>query len=163
MSRSLSLVLIAALAVACAPANKVDLPATMAVSPEFSPEDAETIFAAADAWSKATNGVADLQVVIGESGTIRVRPDIISDTPLAQTGFNDARADITIDVAKTEDAAANHSYGYSALLQDLAMHELGHAFGLDHEPGGLMNIKASGMTTVDEKTLRHFCENYACR
>jgi hypothetical protein len=42
------------------------------------------------------------------------------------------------------------------------MHELGHAFGLDHVPGGLMRAEGYGGGKVDPGTLERFCKSYRC-
>jgi hypothetical protein len=165
MIKGLFCVLLALFAVACAP-DRVDLPATMSVSPDFSPEETEAIFAAADAWSAATKGVARLDVSVGDGGGIRVVPYASDDTDpaMARTHVVSAQhADMRIDSALT-DATADRLYKVPAAdaLRDTVMHELGHAFGLDHVPGGLMRAEGYGGGQVDADTLQRFCAEYSC-
>jgi hypothetical protein len=55
-----------------------------------------------------------------------------------------------------------HGVRIEGLDLDSVAELLGHAFGLDHEPGGLMDAHGYGGGAVDAETLRRFCENYRC-
>jgi predicted Zn-dependent protease len=165
MIRSLfAAVVLAWLSVGCAPADRVSLPATLSVSPAFPPEEMEAIVSAADAWTAATGNVARLDMSVGDGGTIVISPGKL-DHGLGFTFFADeeGRAAITIDTeAYTQYLADTPTYLPRALMREVVMHELGHAFGLDHEPGGLMAPVATGIDVIDDKTLRHFCDYYGC-
>lgn len=157
--------LAAAGTMACGTPDRVKLPTTLAVSPDFSAEQTDAIFAAADAWSAATHGVVTLKTEIGSPGNaIRVAPTDSHYTEMGDTHVvDDLNADTFIDLSVVADQAEHVDHVSMSLeLQDTAMHEFGHAFGLDHIDGGLMDPKKYNDCAVDADTLRRFCANYSC-
>lgn len=158
-----ALVLLAALlAVACGPA-RVDLPGSASVDPAFSESQTAAILDAFEAWRAATGGVAALSASVGTGGELHVRPSRMDGLTLGLTTLHpDGTADVEIDLRTVWGAARLERHTEDEELRDCAMHELGHAFGLEHTPGGLMAADVYGGGAVDPGTLRRFCENYGC-
>jgi len=71
-------------------------------------------------------------------------------------------ADMELDLQTVWLAARVQGQTGDDELRDCVMHEVGHALGLVHEPGGLMAAEGYGGGAVDPGTLRRFCENYGC-
>lgn len=161
MTRTLALV--ALVAAACAP-KQIDLPGTATVDPSFTASQAEVILGAFDAWRDATKGVASLSVSVGDGGELHVRPSRIDDDrTLGRTTLRqDGTAEMELDLQTVWTAARAEGAVDDAVLLDTTMHELGHAFGLGHVPGGLMRAEGYGGGAVDPGTLERFCENYGC-
>lgn len=152
--------LLALAAAACSP-RRVELPATLAISPDFSAEEAEAIVFAADQWRKATAGTADLSPVIGSAGEIVIYPTSLPDITSGSTGVDSGgHASIGIDLEQV--AAGRGRVPFTDALRDTAMHELGHAFGLEHAATGLMTASGYGGGCVDADSLARFCTEYGC-
>lgn len=154
------------MAIGCGAPDRVNLPATMAVSSSFTSEQTETIFAAADAWTQATGGAAKFQFFIGDGANIDFEPsnldnhNTMGETHVAATDSATIRVDVdSIQIVLDEYEALHRTV---PVLQFVAMHEIGHALGLNHVPDTLMRAYGYGGIKVDPDTLRRFCENYAC-
>ena len=142
--------------------KQVELPNDLAVHPSFG-EKAEIIFAATDEWKRATRGAADLRAHIGNEGAARIREtfDGASDA-VGLTLIETWTVDIGIDMALLSGQAEAMGVTEDQELKDVVMHELGHAFGVDHQTTGLMVSSGYGGGCIDGLTLSLFCANYAC-
>jgi hypothetical protein len=136
----------------------------MTVSDQFTPEQTDSVLRAADSWAAATHGIAAMRVSVGSGGTIDIRPETTSDpTELGSTTVGGDDTAVTLVNLELNGLAARlHHVDPMLELQDTVMHELGHAFGLEHVPGGLMDATAFGGAAVDDGTLQRFCSNYGC-
>lgn len=151
------------LAGGCAP-SKIDLPGTVTVDASFAAPQIEVILQAIDSWRAATRGVAALSVSIGDGGELHIHPARLDDdrTLGATTLRAEGPSDLALDMQTVRMAARAERRMDGEVLLDTTMHELGHAFGLDHVPGGLMRAEGYGGAEVDPGTLARFCENYWC-
>ncbi len=157
MTKLLPLLALALLLAACGPARAPE-PATVAVDPAFSPDAVKVILDAAQAWQDATHGQTALNVSIGTEADIYIHPGTINGVALGVTdnNGNDDYMAITIDVGLIEEVTPGSGHSEADWLANTAQHELGHAFGLDHEPDTLMQPAGYGGATIDAKTLAQF-------
>lgn len=152
------------LAIGCG-ADRVDLPASIAVGDGFTAEQTEAIFSAADAWTQATKGAAKFQFFVGNGANIDFATANLDPHTTGETHVSDAEsATIRIDLNAVQFEIDDLEERHPALpvMKDTAMHELGHAFGLPHLQSGLMKAKGYSGACVDQLALDAFCGNYNC-
>ena len=119
---------------------------TIAISTAMPAAAAEAIVVAADAWGDATNGAVALRVVISDSRDVAtVEPGELPGGRRGDTEVTESDPPrIWLDLSKLAPEQ----------VQGVAMHELGHAFGLyDHEEHTLMQAVGVDAPVVDARTL----------
>lgn len=104
-----------------------NLESKMVVDPSLSEAELEAVFAAGDAWSKATKGKVKVTFEIGEEGALppsyivrRAHAGELKAGELAATG--------STNISLGEGLSDNQ------YIQSVLMHEFGHYLGLGHEP-----------------------------
>lgn len=146
---------------ACAP-EPMALSASLHVSTRFDADQTEAVLAAVDEWHTATRGRVALRPVISEASDQfeRVRPGKLDGSHLgemlpADWYDTDRGHTITIDVLDVE--------RFGASIKSVAMHEIGHALGLEHARAGLMvGASSCQQDCIDSATLAEFCELRGC-
>jgi hypothetical protein len=128
-----------------------DLHCSIELSPEFTEDETEAIAAAVSEWELATAGGVSVSLV-AYAGDIDVR--------LAQAGElaneSHGRYDPWLSAIMLDREALVSAEDYRHVM----LHELGHAFGLEHSDAGLMMPEAGGC--IDAETLRQFCWIHLC-
>lgn len=121
-----------------------EMPVTMRFADSVPLKNRALIYSAADDWRRATGGA--LQVEFGDSGLIDV---LVTDSgPLGKC---------------TSTEMAIRSDAPDAMFRGAALHEMGHKFGMDHLPTGVMMAQISpAENCVDELALRVACSAYHC-
>ncbi len=164
------------LASACTGSNAtIPLHAQVAIDQAFSPEESEAVLAAAEQWRQAT-GMVSLDFVVSDA------PEQADFAIVRRSGLNHYRG-LTTQAASTvligiwpddiyNSAGYEHGVLNAASVEEVALHELGHAFGLSHQSQGLM-LPGSGKDAagnllpepacIDSYTLSRFCELYSCQ
>lgn len=113
--------IVAACSLEAPPPSYFDAQGTVYVSPEFSAAESETLLAAMQSWQTATSGEVAFQARVG-GGHPLIRPALQADRINGEF-IPSAEPEIVIDTSKLSDTRA---------LRNLALHELGHALGLEH-------------------------------
>lgn len=156
MTRVIALFLSALLIAGCSSRpDRIPLDATVAVSPDFDDTASESVITALSNWEAATGHRFAPTLRIGdyEGAPLYIKPGALDGTTLGDTLSNpNDTAVITIDVDKA------NRVGWD-LLQ-VSEHELGHAFGLEHEEGTIMCAHCNWAAGIDATTLSRFEENY---
>jgi len=150
----------------CSSRDQVDLPSSIAISPDFSTEQVQTILFALEQWKQATNGVADLSPHIGTDG-FTIAPTLTDGGEHSGRAYVNGstgvfRISIYTDPIKLAQAAIDP--GTDTVLLQTVLHELGHTFGIiRHLDAGLMSpyVDAS-RPCIDALALESFCMNYQC-
>ena len=154
--------LLAMLLVGCAAPTSYQLPpdAEVAISPLFSAGETEQVMAGIDAWQTASAGKLHLRVHVGGDGYLTIAPADLSERNDAGVTTYDhdgpGHTYMQLDAAVLDKLGADGR----PWLQATTMHELGHALGLGHKPGGLMNATVAPVASVDADTLALFNQNY---
>jgi hypothetical protein len=153
MLKPAALILALAVAGCGSEAPELDLDATLQVS-QMLGADIEQVSDGAESWHGAVQAV-NLKLVVTDSPT---GWSIVSGSC---TGFgNTTGKRITIDTERIRRLSRVAKADYRVVLRSTVIHELGHAMGLDHVPGGVMEDKtpASKMIDyVDQGTIDQFC------
>lgn len=159
-------------------------PSKLYIDPQFSNEQAEVIVNALSEWSRATNGIVDESPVIGWPEDPNYRHKVIyanswdERVRYAQKTRNEdingfAESDngvITFglpspgEIYLVMDTIDNKLEEYPELLNHVILHELGHHFGLHHDPeeSSLMYWKNT-KTCIGTRDLERFCSiGYDC-
>ena len=130
-----------------APINGVharDMPVTMQFAEGVPLLNRALIYSAADDWQRATGGAGRVEFVDG--GTIDIR--ITDSGPLGKC--------TSTEMILRSDAP-------DELFRAAALHEIGHKFGMNHLPEGVMMANITpDENCIDELTLRVFCSAYHC-
>ncbi|MGC4088627.1 MAG: matrixin family metalloprotease [Polyangiaceae bacterium] len=119
------------------------------ISAEFTLEQADVVLGAIDAWREATSGEVDLKPQIG-TGSPQVRPAARAERINGEFIPSES-PEIVLDVDKVSDAGQ---------LRNLTLHELGHAFGLQHigHVDSVMFPMATTVQELDHWTLQAWSE-----
>jgi hypothetical protein len=128
---------------------------TILVDPAFTPEELAQVEAATYEWHRATAGTVDLRLVVAELDVSRPYLRRIGTPAGTQCGFTMIGIDSPVLIAVAPRCGLGPTY--------TAIHELGHAFGLDHGQGRLMD-PADGPESrpcIDAETLDVFCSDVA--
>ena len=154
--------IIALLCAACGP-DRIPADSKVAISPDFTAEETTVILGAIEQWRVDTNGKARLQPFISQGGSEliiepRDKPGRLGSTTITNA-FGETRAVVAIDLPRTEDSSERAQVPFDSLLKCVVMHEIGHVFGLEHQPGTLMR-EGYAEPRVDQDTLARFEENY---
>lgn len=161
MTRALAIVALLLVSACSGRPDRISLDATVAVSPQFDAEASESVLNALAAWEAASGHRFAPTLRIGdyEGCTLYIHPGSFEGA-LGDTELDADRANMVVDLELNAKAARQYHQSAYIALQDTVMHELGHAFGLEHTPGGLMRATGFGGAAVDADTLRRFEENY---
>ncbi len=146
---------------------RAELPARLDVS-ALDADAQAAVFAAADDWFIATDGLAD--VTDDKANQRIVVTDIHNDDLLGETTQDDdgtIRVGLHLNFARSyAQLHAARSEGFdvteSDILPFVMKHELGHAFTLDHVKGTLMDAGRFGGKCIDADTLQRMCKVYGC-
>lgn len=119
----------------------------------FSEEDQLILKYAISEWETATNGQISIRLDNGPSYHCEIYPTNLC--PL-RYGSTDRGRMTLVTVAMDMWCAGPNRL-------ELAMHEIGHALGVDHTDTGLMRAQGwNGSTCVDEEALLGFCKVHHC-
>lgn len=81
----------------------------------------------------------------------------VADTPEGELGHCESYGDHAVINIRS-------SIGTGYTVPSLLLHELGHAMGLKHEPGGIMREEAETLDPqVAAEQLAELCRHHACR
>lgn len=173
MSRLLALLTLLFLASACT--ATVPLHGEVALDSRFSPEESEQILAAAEQWRQAT-GMVSLDFVVTDT------PERSDYAIVRRSGLDQHRglttqssSSVLIEVWPADIyGSVDYRNGVpdSGSVEEVVLHELGHAFGLPHQrqglmlPGGEKDAEGNLLPSpacIDAFTLDRFCDLYSCK
>ncbi len=160
------LLLLMALA-ACS--ETIPLHGTVSLDSRFSAEETEEVLSAAEQWRQAT-GMVFLTFEVSDKAESAEFSVVRRDGRDAHRGLTTQTPDRVRVEIWPADIYNTYEYengipGYGS-VEEVALHELGHAFGLPHQSQGLMT--AGGVdhvlrpACIDSFTLTRFCELYDC-
>jgi len=118
----------------------------------FTPDELAVMQSAIKEWEIATDGKVSVRLDGGPSFHCEIFP--VKTCPIL-TGFTSRDESIITISMDTKCAGAS--------LKQLMIHELGHAFGLNHQESGVMHAtKWAPDACIDSVTLKAFCEIHHC-
>jgi len=137
-----------------APDEKIASDQQISISDNLTVDEQQQVILAIDAWNLATNGRIALRPSIGGQGLPISNGYAVGN--LGEWDYNDGNPYIVVD---TEVLAKCHG-NYSENFRTTVMHELGHAFGLEHVATGLMMASGPGKPIIDDDARDRVCANY---
>lgn len=150
------------LLIGCANVPAVDLHSTFIVDSAFTTDQQVDIVSALYDWEQATHGIVDMKLIItdnpDEYGPLpQVRPshDIIHNDLGVVNGRTNITPDQTVIYIYVDVNDGNST-------KNVALHEMGHAFGLHHTSTGLMTAFDHNQTCIEQGALDQFCEIHHC-
>lgn len=156
------LVVATLLTFACGPPARIEPDDLVAISPEFSAEEAELILDAAAEWGAATNGaVHQTLLVSSDSNGHRFVPN--SMVAFGQTRRSRFNGDVTIHI--NPQLIAERSSDYATGFRQVVLHELLHGMGYEgHAAQGLMRARVvpGDHPCIDAATAEAYCAMNGC-
>jgi len=163
------LILVLALVLTSACAETIPLHGSVSLDSKFSAEESEEILSAAEQWRQATGMVA-LSISVSDDAESSEFAIVRRDGIYHHRGLTTQTSSNVLIEIWPDDVYNTYEYengipGYGS-VEEIALHELGHSFGLTHQPTGLMT--AGGVdhvlrpACIDGYTLAKFCELYDC-
>jgi hypothetical protein len=164
------LILILSLVLTSACAETIPLHGTVSLDSKFSPEETGEILSAADQWKQAT-GMISLTFNVSDEAESSEYAIVRRDGINHHRGVTTQTPSRVLIEIWPGDVYNTYEYmhgipGYGS-VEEIALHELGHSFGLFHQSTGLM--KAGGVdhillpACIDSHTLSSFCALYDCK
>ncbi len=149
-------------------AETIPLHGSVSLDSRFSPEETEEVLSAAQQWRQATGMVA-LDISVSDDAESSEFSIVRRDGIGQDRGLTTRTPGKVLIEIWPADIYNMHEYedgipGYGSVEQ-IALHELGHAFGLAHQTQGLMTPggrDAPRPACIDSYTLSRFCFLYAC-